>query len=88
MEHLWSEIGSCAGGARFELTLRGTTARVCLMNAENYQAYLDGDEYDLWYSGFWETSPIELVLPHDDFWYLVIDSYPGHVRFWLEGPFD
>ncbi|WP_092787013.1 DUF1883 domain-containing protein [Actinokineospora terrae] len=87
MEHIWTEIGSCAGGARFELELRGSTARVCLMDADNYQAYLDGDEYEL-YGGFWETSPVALEVPYDDYWYLVIDSYSGRIKYWLNGPFD
>ncbi|MET9002061.1 DUF1883 domain-containing protein [Amycolatopsis sp. NPDC004169] len=89
MEHLWHEIGSCAGGARFELTLRGCAARICLMDAEDYQAYRDEDEdgYQCYYGGFWETSPVELVLPYDGFWYLVIDSYPGRIKYWLTGPY-
>ena len=89
MEHLWHEIGSCAGGARFELTLRGCAARICLMDAENYQAYRDEGEdgYEYHYGGFWETSPVELVLPYDDFWYLVIDSYPGRIKYSLAGPY-
>lgn len=88
MEHLWREIGSCAGGAHFELKLRGVTARICLMDADNYQAYCAGDEYERYYGEFWETSPMTLEVPHDGFWYLVIDSYPGKIKYWLYGPFD
>lgn len=87
MEHLGREIGSCAGGAHFEIRLRGSAARVCLMDADNYQAYLDGDEYML-YGGFWESSPVTLEVPYDDFWYLVIDSYSGRIKYWLGGPFN
>ncbi|ANN17789.1 hypothetical protein SD37_20470 [Amycolatopsis orientalis] len=86
MEHLWYEIGSCAGGAQFELELRGSAARVCLMDADNYQAYLDGDEYVM-YGGFWESSPLTLEIPHDEYWYLVIDSYPGRIRYSIDGPY-
>lgn len=37
------------------------------MDAENYQAYRDEDEdgYQCYYGGFWEASPVELVLPYD-----------------------
>lgn len=87
MEHLLTEIGWCAGGAYFELELRGSTARVCLMDADNYQAYLDGNEYDLFYGVFWESSPVMVEVPHDGFWYLVIDSYPGKIKYWLSGPY-
>jgi hypothetical protein len=87
LEHLWREIGSCAGGAQFELELRGSTARVCLMDADNYQAYLDEDEYEF-HGGFWESSPVGLEIPYDGYWYLVIDSYPGGIEYELTGPFD
>ncbi|MCT2587558.1 DUF1883 domain-containing protein [Actinophytocola gossypii] len=86
MEHHCREIGSCAGGAQFELELRGPTGRVCLMDADNYQAYLDGDEYEF-HGGFWESSPVGLEIPYDGFWYLVIDSNQGEIKYWLDGPF-
>lgn len=56
------------------------------MDAENYQAYLDEEEYEF-YGGFWESSPLSLDVPYDGFWYLVIDSYPGRIKYWLDGPF-
>ncbi|MEU9686768.1 DUF1883 domain-containing protein [Amycolatopsis japonica] len=87
MEYFGEEIGSCAGGAYFTLELRGSRARILLMDAENYQAYLDEEEYDF-YGGFWESSPVTLDVPYDGFWYLVIDSYRGRIKYWLDGPFD
>ncbi|MFC4016233.1 Tn3 family transposase [Nonomuraea purpurea] len=45
MQHLYFDLGSTAGGACFEVELRDSTARVCLMDADDYQAYLDNDEY-------------------------------------------
>jgi hypothetical protein len=86
VEHLWEEIGSCASGAYFTLELRGVRARVCLMDAENYQAYLDEEEYE-YHGGFWESSPVRLDVPYDGFWYLVVDSYRGRIEYWLDGPF-
>lgn len=56
------------------------------MDADNYQAYLDGDEYVM-YGGFWESSPLTLEIPHDEYWYLVIDSYPGRIRYSIDGPY-
>lgn len=73
MEHLYWNLGSVAGGAQFEVGLRGSTARVCLMDGENYQAYLDGDEYE-YHGGFWDVSPVVLEVPYDGYWYLVVDS--------------
>jgi hypothetical protein len=87
MEHLYYELGSFAGGARFEVALRGSTARVCLMDADEYQAYLDGNQYK-YYGGFWDFSPVVLEAPYDAYWYLVIDSYPGRIRYEVTQIFD
>jgi hypothetical protein len=47
MEHLWFDLGGCAGGTQLEVQLRGSSARACLMDANEYQAYVAGD--DDWY---------------------------------------
>jgi hypothetical protein len=73
VEHLYWDLGSCAGGARFEVELRGSIARVCLMGVDHYEAYLDGDEYE-YHGGFYDVSPVELEVPYDDDWYLIVDS--------------
>jgi hypothetical protein len=82
MEHLWRDLGWRAGGACFEVELRGSTARVCLMDSDSYQAYLDEDEYE-YYGVFWDVSPIVLEVPYDAYWYLVIDSY-DQIKYWIE----
>lgn len=79
MEHVYFDLGSYASGARFEVELRGSAARVCLMDSEDYQAYLDGDEYES-YGGFYDESPIVLEVPYDDCWYLVVDSNPHRIK--------
>ena len=87
MEHLYWDLGSFAGGAQFEVNLRGSTARVCLMEDEHYQAYLDGDEYE-YYGGFWDVSPVVLEVPYDGFWYLVVDSNIQRVNVEVTQIFD
>jgi len=79
MEHLYWDLSSCAGGARFEVGLRGSSARVCLMDVDEYQAYLDGDEYE-YHGDFYDVSPVVLEVPYDDHWYLVVDSYAGRIK--------
>ncbi|MET7338829.1 DUF1883 domain-containing protein [Nonomuraea sp. NPDC005650] len=61
-------------GACFEVDWRDSTARVCLMDSEEYQAYLDEEEYQ-YHGGFFDYSPIILRVPYDHYWYLVVDSY-------------
>lgn len=87
MEHLYWDLGSYAGGTRFEVGLRGSAARVCLMDVDEYQAYLDGDEYE-YHGGFYDFSPIVLEVPYDDYWYLVVDSYARRIKVEFEQVFD
>jgi hypothetical protein len=87
VEHLWFDLGSYAGGACFEMELRGSTARVCLIDADDYQAYLDGDGYE-YYGGFYDVSPVVLEVPYDDYWYLVVDSYPRRIKVSYTEVFD
>ncbi len=69
------------------MELRGSTARVCLMDDDSYQAYLDGDEYE-YFGGFYDTSPVDLEVPYDDHWYLVVDSYPRRITVKVTQTFD
>ena len=87
MDHLYWDLGPCAGGALFEIELRGSAARVCLMTADDYQAYLDGEVYEH-HGGFYDLSPVVLEVPHDDRWYLIVDSNPGRVTAQVEQVFD
>ena len=87
MEHLYWSLGQCATGAVFEVGLRGSTARVCLMDAEEYQAYLDGDEYEF-HGGFYDVSPVELQVPYDHHWYLIVDSNPHRIKVTVAQEFD
>jgi hypothetical protein len=74
VEHLYWDLGPTAGGAVFEVGLRGSTARVCLMDADEYRAYVDGGVYEF-HGGFVNESPVVLEVPYDDHWVLVVDSY-------------
>ncbi|WP_235437655.1 DUF1883 domain-containing protein, partial [Micromonospora sp. RV43] len=42
-------------------------ARVCLMDDDEYQAYVDGDEYEF-FGGFYDLPPVVLEVPYDDHW--------------------
>jgi hypothetical protein len=87
VEHLYWDLGSCAGGAQFEVGLRGSTARVCLMDVDHYRAYLDGGEYEF-HGGFFDVSPAVLDVPYDDHWYLVVDSNPRRISVEVTQIFD
>ncbi|MEU6077595.1 DUF1883 domain-containing protein [Micromonospora sp. NPDC047074] len=87
MKHLYWNLGTYAGGAVFEVELRGSTARVCLMDGDEYQAYLDGDEYEF-FGGFYDVTPVILEVPYDDDWWLVVDSNPDPLRVTWSQVFD
>lgn len=87
MEHLWFDLGGCAGGTQLAVQLHGSSARACLMDADEYRAYLDGDEYE-YHGGFFDVSPIVLEVPYDDDWYLVVDSYARRIKVKYEEIFD
>ena len=87
VEHLWWDLGDMAGGAEWEVELRGSSVRVVLMDADNYQAYLDDEAYHF-YGGFTDTTSVYLEALYDDHWYLVVDSYPDSIKVWVSQFFD
>ncbi|MFI6908993.1 DUF1883 domain-containing protein [Nonomuraea sp. NPDC050394] len=87
MRHLYWNLGSVAFGARFAVEVRGSACRVCLMDAEEYEAYLDEDAHE-YYGGFFDAGPAVVEVPYDDDWYLVVDSYSGSVNVVVSQLFD
>ncbi|WP_327034867.1 DUF1883 domain-containing protein [Micromonospora ureilytica] len=87
MNHLYWDLGECATGALFEIGLRGSTARVCLMDGDEYQAYVDGDEYEF-FGGFYDLTPVVLEVPYDDHWWLIVDSNPDRIRITVNQVFN
>jgi hypothetical protein len=57
------------------------------MDGDEYQAYLDGDEYE-YIGGFYDTTPVVLEVPYDDDWWLVVDSNPDHINVTVNQVFD
>jgi hypothetical protein len=57
------------------------------MDVDQYQAYLDGDEYE-WFGGFYDVSPVVLEVPYDDHWYLVVDSNYRKIKVKVTEIFD
>ena len=79
VEHLYWDLGIYEGGSVFEIELRGSAANVCFLDAQEYQAYLDGDEYE-YHGGYCDVSPVELEVPYTDHWYLIVDGYEGRIK--------
>lgn len=79
MEHLWFDLGHCEAGTLIETTLRGSSANVCLLDVDEYQAYLDKEEYE-YHGGFYDCTPVVLEVPYDDHWYVVVDGYDRRIK--------
>jgi hypothetical protein len=71
------DLGLVAEGTYVQVELRGPAAFVRLLNADNYQAYLDGDGFRDYHGYPWEASPMVLEVPYDDHWYVILDHYEG-----------
>lgn len=87
MQHLCWDLGETGAGADFEVDWDGSTARVCLMDSDEYQSYLDEEAYE-YHGGFFDYSPIVLEVPYDDRWYLIMDSYDRVKNATVEQLFD
>ncbi|MFF3442310.1 DUF1883 domain-containing protein [Streptosporangium sp. NPDC002721] len=57
------------------------------MDVDDYQAYLDGDEYE-YHGGFHDVSPVVLEIPYDSYWYLVVDGNVHRIKVSVTGIFD
>ncbi len=57
------------------------------MDADEYQDYLDGAEYEF-HGGFFNLSPVVLQVPYDYQWYLIVDSYPDRITVEVSQVFD
>lgn len=57
------------------------------MDDDEYQAYVDGDEYEF-FGGFYDLTPVVLEVPYDDHWWLIVDSYPERIRVTVNQVFD
>lgn len=78
MKYLYWDLGLCAAGTSVKVELRGVEAFVRLLDDDDYQDYLDGDEFD-YIGGVWETSPVILDVSYDDHWHLVVDRYEWRI---------
>jgi hypothetical protein len=75
------QLGPQVAGSRVFVRLRGTAANVMLLDAPNLARYRSGEGFKST-GQFVRRSPVELTVPRDGEWYLVLDhgGYAGRVR--------
>ncbi len=77
----YHHLGRHPRGSRVVVRLRGTAANVMLVDAPNLVRYRSGQGF-VSTGQFVRHSPVELTIPRDADWYLVLDhgGYAGRVR--------
>lgn len=75
------DLGQLGGGEIVEVTLRGNSANVQLMNSSNLQNYKAGRRYN-YHGGHVTRSPYRVTVPNSGRWHVVIDlgGYGGRVN--------
>ncbi len=77
----YHHLGHHPRGSRVLVRLRGTAANVMLLDAQHFARYRKGEGF-MSTGRFVRHSPVELTIPRDADWYLVLDfgGYAGRVR--------
>jgi hypothetical protein len=83
MKYLYWDLGAQKQHSRVVVHLRGSAANVILLDPQNFDRYRVHQPFQ--YTGGLHTrTPARVEIPHDGYWYLVIDcgGYTHHV--WVE----
>jgi uncharacterized protein DUF1883 len=81
MRYALKDLGHQPAGTTVTARLQGSACNVILMDEKNYRQYRTGQPFR-YSGGHFLRSPVELEVPHDGHWYVVLDlgGYPGRVR--------
>jgi hypothetical protein len=79
--YTFKNIGHQEAGATVIIHLRGSSANVLLLNRVNFARYGAGLPF-FSTGGFRRRTPVKLVVPADDDWYVVLDTggFKGNPR--------
>lgn len=80
MKYQSYDLGQLKGGEIIEVTLKGNSANVKLMNSSNFSNYKSGRRHT-YYGGHVQRSPFSIPVPSSGRWYVTIDlgGYSGNV---------
>jgi hypothetical protein len=82
MKYAFHKLGYQPEGTTLAVRLQGTAANVLLVDPANFVHYRAGRGFFFSAGGYYTRSPVELTVPSDGEWFLVIDhgGYSGRVR--------
>lgn len=80
MQYQSYDIGQLSGGEIVEVTLKGNSANVKLMDSSNFSSYKSGRRHT-YYGGHVTSSPYKIPVPRSGRWYVTVDlgGYSGKV---------
>jgi hypothetical protein len=80
MQYQSYDIGQLSGGEIVEITLKGNSANVKLMDSSNFSSYKSGRRHT-YYGGHVTSSPHRIPVPSSGRWYVTVDlgGYLGKV---------
>ena len=80
MKYQSYKLGNLKGGEIIEVTLKGNSANVKLMNSTNFLSYKAGKRHT-YYGGHVTKSPYRVTVPRSGNWYVTVDlgGYSGSV---------
>lgn len=81
MRYAYQDLGEQPKGNIARVHLRGSSANVMLMDSMNFRWYRHGHPF-LFTGGYHVVSPVDLEIPEDGRWYVVLDlgGYTGRVK--------
>lgn len=81
MKYAYRDLGEQDAGTAVTVRLSGSVSNVVLLDAANFARYRAGQPF-LYTGGHFVRSPVELEVPEDGHWYLVVDTggFKGRVR--------
>ena len=72
MQYQSYDIGNLSGGEIVEVTLKGNSANVKLMDSSNFSSYKSGRRHT-YYGGHVTSSPFRIPVPRSGRWYVTVD---------------
>ncbi len=81
MRYAYYDLGEQEEGNTVAVRLHGTPANVILVDPQNFARYRAGEPF-AYEGGISRRSPVQLPIPHDGHWYVVLDlgGRAGRVR--------
>lgn len=79
LRYAYQDLGEQPAGATVQVKLRGSGANVILLDQPNFLRYGVGQRFT-YTGGHYARSRVELPIPRDGHWYLVVDVGGHHGR--------